>query len=206
MNEAYHPQPDEAEMSATEKERTKEERIINRLVTDHIDTVRSIANRFAYPAIGLDADELFSIGLVKLATLAQSWVRTGEEGSFRNKLITAVRNCFIDETHNRQRRPAGSLEELTDNDASGVVTLPTETPGPEELIISEDQTERLEQVIARLSKIDRQIISCRLADMSVEEISRRLGIPKGTVKSRVFRAIVRLRALLDQYDPEFKAD
>lgn len=58
---------------------------------------------------------------------------------------------------------------------------------------------RLAQALARLSPEERDVLLLvALADLSHEEISQALGIPHGTVGSRLNRARKKIRATLDQ--------
>lgn len=60
----------------------------------------------------------------------------------------------------------------------------------------------LEAALAKLGKDHRDIIVLReLQGMSYAEIAETLGIPQGTVESRIYRARAELRALLSAYDP-----
>lgn len=57
--------------------------------------------------------------------------------------------------------------------------------------------------LRRMSLEDQQVIYLRyFLELSEEETSAALGIPPGTVKSRLHRAVGRLRARLGQEDPE----
>jgi len=57
---------------------------------------------------------------------------------------------------------------------------------------------RLAQALARLSPEERDVLLVALADLSHVEISQALGIPHGTVGSRLSRARKKIRATLDQ--------
>jgi RNA polymerase sigma-70 factor (ECF subfamily) len=71
-------------------------------------------------------------------------------------------------------------------------------PSTEELVLTAADRDRLLQALEQLAPIDREVISCRyLADLSERETAAVLGCRPGTVKSRLSRALDRLRALLD---------
>jgi len=62
--------------------------------------------------------------------------------------------------------------------------------------------DRLARALARLSPEERDVLLLvALADLSHEEISQALGIPHGTVGSRLNRARKKIRATLDQEGP-----
>jgi RNA polymerase sigma-70 factor (ECF subfamily) len=65
-------------------------------------------------------------------------------------------------------------------------------------VAAEDSRRLLDQVNA-LSEEDRLVITSRyLLELSGEETAAALGIPEGTVKSRLSRALARLRATLEE--------
>lgn len=69
-------------------------------------------------------------------------------------------------------------------------TDPDPSPGPEERL---EQSQLWEQVTA-LEEHHRHVLVLRfLIDMPVEEIAEVLGVPPGTVKSRIHRALAALR-------------
>ena len=52
--------------------------------------------------------------------------------------------------------------------------------------------------LGRLSEVDREVISFRyLLELSEAETAAAIGVPVGTVKSRLSRALERLRGALD---------
>lgn len=65
-----------------------------------------------------------------------------------------------------------------------------------------ERLKRLKDAIEQLSPIDRDTISLHLIGMTEEQIAEKLGIPKGTVKSRLNRAKTQLRDLLGRAGPE----
>jgi RNA polymerase sigma-70 factor (ECF subfamily) len=67
--------------------------------------------------------------------------------------------------------------------------------------VDEDRlSQRLHQAFRSLGRRDQQIIAlCVLEDMSTAEVSALLGIPPGTVKSRLSRAKQRLTHLMNPH-------
>jgi RNA polymerase sigma-70 factor (ECF subfamily) len=75
--------------------------------------------------------------------------------------------------------------------------LPAADPGPELRLIARERSAWLVSNINALSEEDRLVIYCRYAlDLTEAEMAGVLGCARGTVKSRLHRAIGRLRARL----------
>lgn len=71
-------------------------------------------------------------------------------------------------------------------------------PSPEAAAIAGDERRRLLRELNSLGDDDRLVISCRyLLGLRGEETASALGIPEGTVKSRLSRALARLRERLE---------
>lgn len=67
------------------------------------------------------------------------------------------------------------------------------------------QSQALWAAVRRLDQNDQQIVYLRyFLELSVEETSQTLGIATGTVKSRLHRALGRLRAIIEREYPELK--
>jgi RNA polymerase sigma-70 factor (ECF subfamily) len=74
---------------------------------------------------------------------------------------------------------------------------------PSERILKEELKQRVLQTLDCLPESDREIVILRhVEELSVQEVAQTLGLPAGTVKSRHFRAIQRLRSLMDALDRE----
>jgi RNA polymerase sigma-70 factor (ECF subfamily) len=72
-------------------------------------------------------------------------------------------------------------------------------PSPEAVAVSNDERRRLLAMVNSLSEEDRQVIACRFfLDLSGEETAAALGVPAGTVKSRLSRALARLRSRVEE--------
>jgi RNA polymerase sigma factor (sigma-70 family) len=69
-----------------------------------------------------------------------------------------------------------------------------------------EQRERLVAAVGALRQRDRDVVALRyLVGLSEAEVAKILGWPRGTVKSTLSRALVRLRAALGQRDAEVGA-
>ena len=108
---------------------------------------------------------------------------------FRPWLLRIVAN----EARNRRRsagRRAGlalrSVEDRRPDDAA---------PSPESAVLAGERRSTLVNAVNALRDEDREVIAVRFfLDLSEAEAATTLGIPKGTVKSRLSRALGRLRA------------
>lgn len=69
--------------------------------------------------------------------------------------------------------------------------------GPEALVLGRESRTELVRLIANLPDAYRQVVALRFSDeLSIEEIAAATGVPTGTVKSRLHRAIAQLRRQL----------
>jgi RNA polymerase sigma-70 factor (ECF subfamily) len=153
---------------------------------------QNIAFRTALVITGsaADAEEAAQDAFVK-AHAALARFRDG--APFRPWLLAIVAN----EARNRVRsagRRAGLVlrvaEERRPDDA---------VPSPEAALLDSERRERLLAAIERLPEPAREAIACRyLLDLSEEETAAALDCPRGTVKSRLSRALDRLRVELGE--------
>jgi RNA polymerase sigma-70 factor, ECF subfamily len=71
-------------------------------------------------------------------------------------------------------------------------------PSPESALLSAERRQELVAALNRLRSEDREVIACRyFLDLSEEDTAAALGWKRGTVKSRLSRALERLRAELE---------
>lgn len=81
--------------------------------------------------------------------------------------------------------------------AAGIRDLATPAPGPEEAVEIGLDSERVTSALDCLSPLQREAISLAYyAGLTHSEIAAHLGLPLGTVKTRVRDAMIRLRAEL----------
>ncbi len=78
---------------------------------------------------------------------------------------------------------------------------PSGEPDPAEWVERLERRQGLQAALAHLSFEQREVLSLRFGqELSVEETAAVVGVPPGTVKSRVFTALRRLRDRLGRAD------
>jgi RNA polymerase sigma-70 factor (ECF subfamily) len=115
-----------------------------------------------------------------------------------------ARNVWIDRRRadNVRRHQGGVSDALLED-------LPGREPEPEEPAARNEEAQRALACLARLPEGQRQVFELGVVqELPYADIARLLAIPIGTVKSRMFHALERLRALLDvpQTAPERTTD
>jgi RNA polymerase sigma-70 factor (ECF subfamily) len=120
------------------------------------------------------------------------------EANFGTWLHRVVVNTFLDMRKRSKGRQNVSLEEQLELDGDTLTRQIEDTsPGPEELVEKEEREEVLQRAIAQLPPERRiLIVLYHFENLSYEEIAQMLNLPVGTVKSRLNRARLALREIL----------
>ena len=157
-------------------------------------------------------DRVFRIGLRWLGTVEEARDLTQDVfltlsrklGQFQGeaRLSTWVYRVAVNHAKNRLRylsrrraRAHEPLDDLLRQPAEG--RLSAAVPGPHEVLVGRRLAERLERALATLSPIHRQVVLWRdMEGLSYEQIGARLGLPAGTVKSRLHRGRAQLQRAL----------
>ena len=157
-----------------------------------VQTYAGIAFRTAYLITGdaSDAEEAAQDGFVK----AYAALRRFRRGApFRPWLLQIVAN----EARNRRRssgRRAALVRRAVDTETSGGAA-----PSPEAVLVGSETRSELLAAVNGLREEHRLAIGCRyFLDLSEEETAAALGWPRGTVKSRLSRALDALREAIGE--------
>src|SRR5215467_6192203 len=150
-----------------------------------------MAFRTAYLVTGsaADAEDAVQDAFVK-AHRALGRFRT--DAPLRPWLLRIVGN----EARNR-RRAAGRRATIELRLAEGIGAGGA-APSPEAAAEAAEERRALLRALMMVGDDHRQVVGCRyLLQLSVEETAATLGIPEGTVKSRLARALTHLRELME---------
>lgn len=140
-----------------------------------------------------DAEDATQDAFVK-AHAALARFRLGEP--FRAWLLTIVGNEARNRRKSSNRRRLLLAQAAFSHAAKGEAAT---NSSPEGILLSAERRRRLLAALAGLDRQDQEVIACRhLLDLSERESAAALGCRPGTVKSRLSRALARLRAELGE--------
>ncbi len=118
-------------------------------------------------------------------------------GSFKSWLLRIVTNTCYDHIRYKSRRPATSLEDLTENPDDHSNKLVSETESPEEYALRGELGDLLQVGINQLPEDQRIVLVLSdVQGLSYQEVAEIIDQPLGTVKSRLSRGRRRLRDFL----------
>jgi RNA polymerase sigma-70 factor (ECF subfamily) len=111
----------------------------------------------------------------------------------KGKLSTWIYRITVNRCLSRRRRKKPALLPLEDKNIDLPYTKPTKQP--EEILVTRLEYERLVKAMNALDSKHRSVLVLRyFNDLSYDEIAQVIGIPLGTVKSRISQALKSLRA------------
>jgi len=147
-----------------------------------------------------EAEDLVQEVFLKLFRHANTYQPSGRFQAFAFRI---ARNAWIDRNRRRATRPrlvGGSASEDSDADEADELFLqePATLPSPGALAERKEEAGRVESALAQLSEGQRLVFELGVVqELAYSEIARVLEIPEGTVKSRMFHAVRKLRSLLE---------
>ncbi len=163
-----------------------------KLVRPHFDRLYRLALRLTGQKA--EAEDLFQELLVKAYGKLDALVDIDEPGSWLSRMLY---NLFIDERRRFARRRMHTVEE-GEMSGDGLAGL----PGTDDPAWDHERLERMKRLDSALSKLsDEHRLIVLLHDTEgykLTEIQELIGVPIGTVKSRLHRARGRLREILTE--------
>lgn len=133
-----------------------------------------------------DAQDLVQEVLLKV----RKGLETYRPGSLEGWLSRITTNTFLDETRRRRRRQADSLPDEPDR------VLPP-APGADVVLAADALPDDVQGALRRLPEEYRAaVVMCDVVGLSYTEIGDALGVPVGTVRSRIHRGRALLRKAL----------
>jgi RNA polymerase sigma-70 factor, ECF subfamily len=168
------------------------------LVRTHHRRVYGLCYRFTgNPA---DAEDLTQDVFLKIYSNLASF--DAGRGSLQVWITTMTRNLLVDNfRRTRNLRATSSLDEgwESTDDLQPVARLTAGGPSPHESAAQKELAKMVQDALARVSPDLREAVILRdLQDMDYKEIACVLGIPEGTVKSRISRGRAELARLLER--------
>lgn len=170
----------------------------NRLVLEYQSRVYSLAYRI------MGDEESASDATQEAFISAYKNVHRFRGGSFYSWLLRIVTNACYDELRRRKRRPADSLDQISEDwdglDVAHPTSMGEAPPSPS------GELERMELQKAIKACLDRLPTEFKIVAVLVDvqehnyqEAAAVIGKPVGTIKSRLARARLRMRDCLQRY-------
>jgi len=140
-----------------------------------------------------DAMEVVQDTFFKVYSSRHTWER---RSSFSGWLYRIAINASIDRHRRQGKHSAASLEDVVESAGHSSATL-TSHQTPHDQLRSRERRRLLENAVRRLPERQREVVSLRyFGEMQLEEIARALGLPLGTVKSNLHKAVSSLKDVL----------
>jgi RNA polymerase sigma-70 factor (ECF subfamily) len=172
------------------------------MVRAHQKRVYGLCYRFTGNAT--DAEDLTQDVFLKIYSNLGSF--DAARGSLPVWIATMTRNLLVDNfRRTRNQRATGSLDDGWDQteELKPADRLMATGPSPHEMAARKELAHMVQGALARVSVELREAVILRdLQDLDYKEIAQVLGIPEGTVKSRISRGRAELARLLERNKQE----
>ncbi len=111
------------------------------------------------------------------------------KGTSKAWILTVARNVLSDWRRRARLRQYVTLGTMHD--------LVYQAPSPEERLLREEEVGRLLDAVATLTDADRELVGLRYGSgLDTAEVAQLLGISEGSVRTRLWRVLGRLRGVL----------
>lgn len=156
-------------------------------------------------ALGIvkDPDQAWDVAQDTFVRLHQRLAEYRGESAFSSWLFRIATHLAIDVVRKERPSRKDDLEEVDEavlaEGAEGILATGLGS-NPQQAVLRKELLEKMTEAMARLPLSHRTILVLREVEgLSYEEMAERLGVPKGTVMSRLFNARRKMQALLRDY-------
>ncbi len=183
-------QEDIDEQQLIDRSRAGDLGAFNRLVERHQHALYNLCLRMlASPPSAEDATQDAFISAFRS-------LHTFRGGSFRAWLFRIASNACYDEMRRRKARPSTSLDVPT-GEGERPFEIASGDASPDQLVEQTELGALIQVALARLPPDQRlAVVLCDVQGLDYLEIAQAMNVSLGTVKSRISRARLRLRAIL----------
>jgi RNA polymerase sigma-70 factor (ECF subfamily) len=192
-------------MSATTLDFADEQLLISRSLNGDGDAFNRLILRYHHMLVvfamrlARDKDEAEDIASEAMIRAHRSLAGFRGNAAFSTWLCRIVTNCHLDRKKRASRRPTVSLDlPYADEFCPRRDQIADDAPSPFEEASRERAFARLLSAMDRLPATQRELlVSFHVKGEAYEQIASRLGVPLGTVKSRLNRARLAVRDQLE---------
>lgn len=164
--------------------------------------VRSEAGSFVgfFRRLGAARSEAEDLAQEVFLKLFRNAANYEPQQAFEAYALRVARNAWIDRRRRAAVRPATrSVHPEAEDDDGYELALRGSEPEPHARLDASEERERLERAVATLPELHRAAFELAVVQgLPYAEVAEVLDIPVGTVKSRVFHAVRRLREALER--------
>ena len=147
-----------------------------------------------------DAEDLAQDALVRALKARESF---RGESAVETWLYRITVNTWKNRVRSETRRGGGktaSIEAFTGEDHEGEAPFPSNDPPPGAGLEAEERDSAVQKALLELDDDSRAVVLLRdLEGLAYDEIAQSLGVPEGTVKSRLSRARQELKEKLKKF-------
>lgn len=180
------------EQELVARARAGDQQAFEQLVLDNQNRIYSLAVRLTG-----DREEAFDLAQDAFVKAWQGLPAFQGESSFATWLYRLATNVCIDHLRRQKRRRQVESEVSLDDEESGWTEPADWRQDPQRQLERSEQGRALARGLEALPAQQREILVLReLSGLSYQEISQKLGLDMGTVKSRIARARLALRKIL----------
>lgn len=148
-----------------------------------------------------DREEALDITQEAFIKVHRSLDRFKGDSSFYTWLYRITRNLAIDRLRSRKNESVGFDEAVGNEEPPEPGFLTTQVgASPQKSALRRELADKLNAALAQIPVKHREILLLREVDgLSYEELAESLGIPKGTVMSRLYHARSKMQTILREY-------